>query len=132
MENFKKSEKIFNYSKKEKINFFNNKILHLIKYHYNLCKPFKDILKLFDYNINNKNIKKIPPLPVSLFKKIDLLSVKKNKIIKTLLSSGTSSSIPSKIYLDGENSKNQTWVLSKIIESILGKKRIPMFQSNKI
>jgi phenylacetate-coenzyme A ligase PaaK-like adenylate-forming protein len=126
MEKFKKSIKIFNYSKKEKISFFDGKMINLVKSHYNLCKPYKNMLKLFNYNLDNKNIKKIPPLPVSLFKNIDLLSVKKNKIIKTLLSSGTSGIVPSKIYLDGENSKNLTWVLTKIVESILGKKRIPM------
>ena len=71
-----------------------------------------------------KKIDDIPPLPVTIFKKYDLLSTKRSNIIKTLHSSGTSSAFTSKIFLDIENSRNQTWVLSKIMENIFGKKKI--------
>ena len=83
-------------------------------------------LKKSVYKIEN-----FPFIPVSIFKKFDLLSVEKSKIIKVLKSSGTTGNLPSKIYLDAENSKNQTWVLSKIIQSILGKKRLPMLVIDK-
>jgi len=39
-------------------------------------------------------------LPVTIFKKLNLLSVNKSKIVKTLHSSGTSGQKTSKIYLD--------------------------------
>ena len=50
----------------------------------------------------------------------------KNKIYKTLNSSGTTSNKLSKIYLDRENSYNQVKALSQIVTKVLGKKRLPM------
>jgi len=70
-------------------------------------------------------------IPVKIFKLFDLISVKKNKIVKKLVSSGTSGQEPSKIFLDKENSKNQMKVLTKIIEALLGKKRLPMLIIDK-
>ena len=75
----------------------------------------------------NSCIKKIKNEIISkVFKKFDLYSVKPSSVIKVLKSSGTSGTAPSKIFLDSFNSKNQTWVLTKIMEYILGKKRLPM------
>ena len=56
----------------------------------------------------------------------ELLSVDKSKIIKTLMSSGTSGQSVSKIFLDKKNIQIQTKVLAKIMLSILGNKRLPM------
>ena len=50
-------------------------------------------------------------LPVRLFKKFDFMSVSENKIVKKLVSSGTSGQELSKIYLDKKNSNNQVKVL---------------------
>ena len=123
---FEKRTDIFSYSRKTKEFFFNKKMIDLIRFHYQNCKNYKKILKKLNYKIENKNILNVPFLPVSLFKKFDFYSVKFKKIKKILKSSGTSSSTPSKIYLDAFNAQNQTWVLSKIIENLLGKKRLPM------
>ena len=65
-------------------------------------------------------------LPVRLFKKFDFKSVSENKIVKKLVSSGTSGQELSKIYLDKQNSSNQVKVLGKIVSTILGRKRLPM------
>tara|TARA_B100001250_G_scaffold385644_1_gene381534 strand:+ start:2962 stop:4083 length:1122 start_codon:yes stop_codon:yes gene_type:complete len=118
-------------NKKEKKFFFESKLKNLIKYHYKKSKQYRKILNYFNYDLNNKKLEKMPFLPTQLFKEIDLISVKKNKIIKTLMSSGTSGSNPSKIYLDKDNSYNQIVVLSKIISSILGSKRLPMLIIDK-
>ena len=123
---FEKRNDIYSYTKKAKKNFFDKFLINLIKFHYNNNNYYKKILNGLNYDLNNKKISDIPILPVSLFKKLDMHSVQSTKIIKILKSSGTSSSTPSKIYLDSTNSKNQTWVLSKIVENILGKKRLPM------
>lgn len=123
---FEKKADLFSYSNKNKEIFFNKSILKLVKFHYKNCLNYKKILDGLNYKLKNKKISHIPALPVSLFKKFDLYSVKLNKIIKILKSSGTSGSDPSKIFLDSFNSKNQTWVLSKIVENIIGKKRLPM------
>ena len=65
-------------------------------------------------------------LPVRLFKKFDFMSVSENKIVKKLVSSGTSGQELSKIYLDKKNSNNQVKVLGKIMSTLLGRKRLPM------
>lgn len=128
---FEKRTDLFSYSKKNKKFFFNNSIFKLVNFHYNNCVNYKKILLGLKYKLNNKKISNIPALPVSLFKKFNLHSVKINKIIKILKSSGTSGSEPSKIFLDSFNAKNQIWVLSKIVESIIGKKRLPMLIVDK-
>ena len=52
--------------------------------------------------------------------------IAENKIIKKLVSSGTSGQKVSKIYLDKRNAVNQAKVLNKIMSTILGKERLPM------
>ena len=78
----------------------------------------------------NKKIEEIPFLPTSLFKKFELISVKKSSIVKVLTSSGTSG-FPSKIFLDKENALNQRKILNKIVTSVLGDKRLPMLIIDK-
>lgn len=68
----------------------------------------------------------VPYLPVRLFKTLELASVPKAEIIKTLTSSGTTGQAVSRIFLDRETSVRQTRVLSSIMASFLGKKRLPM------
>jgi phenylacetate-coenzyme A ligase PaaK-like adenylate-forming protein len=56
----------------------------------------------------------------------ELKSIENNEVIKTMTSSGTSGQAVSRIFLDRETSSNQTKVLSKIVSSFTGKKRMPM------
>lgn len=65
-------------------------------------------------------------LPVRLFKLMHLKSVPDDKVYKVLTSSGTTSQVVSKITLDAETAKLQTKVLVHIMQSYLGKKRLPM------
>ena len=109
--------------------FFLNK---LTSFHYSNSYRYRKILVSLNYKKNNKSeIHKIPFLPVRLFKDYELVSVKKNKIIKTLNSSGTTGSKPSKIFLDKENALNQVKVLQIIINKVLGTKRLPMLIIDK-
>ena len=66
-----------------------------------------------------------------LFKDLDLLSINKRDIFKTLLSSGTSSNTLSKIYLDKSNAINQIKVLQKIFNELIGNSRYPMLVIDK-
>ena len=75
---------------------------------------------------NEDKLEEFPMIPVRLFKKFDLKSISENKIVKRLVSSGTSSQELSKIYLDKINANNQMKVLRKIMSTILGNKRLPM------
>ena len=105
-----------------KINFF-SEIHKLTKLHKSKCKIYNlsnDRIKISDI----KKIENIPFLHVRMFKEYELKSIKKNKIHKTLYSSGTSG-LNSKIYLDKVNSQNQSKALANIFTKKFGNKRIP-------
>jgi phenylacetate-coenzyme A ligase PaaK-like adenylate-forming protein len=111
--------KIKLYSLKNKNKTFHKIINNLTKFHYKNCSLYKKILDGFRYNYKkNIVIDKLPFLPIRLFKNYELKSVDQKKIIKVLRSSGTTGSVPSKIFLDKQNSYNQIIVLNKIIKSI--------------
>ena len=114
-----------NNNKKNKI--VKDQIKLLTLHHYKFCEKYKKIIRNLKFKIRNNNrLENFPMLPVRLFKKFDFMSVSENKIVKKLVSSGTSGQELSKIYLDKKNSSNQTKVLGKIMSTILGHKRLPM------
>ncbi len=114
-----------------KINF-NKKIFDLTSYHYMNSSIYKSILKKLNFKFNKfSNLEDFPFLPITLFKDLDLISVPREKIIKTLLSSGTSGVGRSKIYLDKDNSINQVKTLKSIMSKFLGHERLPMLIIDK-
>ena len=123
----------FHIDGKYRANSFLKSIQQLTLHHYNKCKLYKKILKTLKFKNDNRKIKleEIPMIPTRLFKNYDLFSVPKYKIIKTLVSAGTSNSKVSKIYLDAENASNQTRALKKLMQSMLGKDRLPMIIIDK-
>lgn len=85
----------------------------------------KIISKIF----TNKDINKIedfPFLPVNVFKNNMLKSISDEEVFKVLTSSGTTGSVPSKIFLDKNTASLQTATLNKIISHVIGKERLPM------
>ena len=68
----------------------------------------------------------VPMLPVRLFKDLELRSVDKDKVFKTMTSSGTSGQQVSKnIFRQGNCGKSDKNI-GKITSDFLGKKRLPM------
>ena len=116
----------YNDISKKKDEFFCKNLKELTKHHFINSKEYKKFLIQNNYNLKNTNLEKFPFLPSNIFKEIDLKSIKKNKIYKIMTSSGTSGKNLSKIFLDRKNAQNQIIVLSKLIETILGEKRLPM------
>ena len=95
----------------------------MARWHYKNSFEFKRICKTYEFNVHsNFLISNLPFLPVSLFKKFDLLSVPKKDIIRTLFSSSTSGH-PSKIYLDRTTSNNQIVALQRILMNFFGNVR---------
>ncbi len=90
----------------------------LCKHHYQHNKHYKKIIDdIFGFNSISKEdifLKNMPFLPVRLFKDYDLYTSNPEDIFKILKSSGTTSNKVSKIFLDRDNTKNQTMSLSKI------------------
>ncbi|HEY4787221.1 MAG TPA: acyl-protein synthetase [Bacteroidales bacterium] len=117
----------FSLHSKEKRELYVNALLEMTLHHYNHCPEYKKILDNIRFNPQNiKDVTDFPFIPVRLFKEYELLSVKKEDVVKTMTSSGTSGQRVSKIFLDKATSTNQTKVLSKIVSSFTGKKRLPM------
>ena len=125
IEDYKKLEP-FSLNKVKKKKIFENLMSSLTLHHYKNSKDNKKILDFFGYKFNKKKLSEIPFLPTKLFKQFELKSISNEKKFKTLYSSGTTGSIPSKIYLDKENAHSQVKTLTKIMSTILGNTRLPM------
>ena len=131
------SEKIFSINPyslnlKEKELFLIKAMKNLTNHHYKNSKTYKKLLKYFKFKMKkNTNLTDIPFLPVRLFKDVELKSVKENKVIKILRSSGTTNQRTSKIFLDKKNSQDQSKALNVIIKNLLGQERLPMLIIDK-
>ena len=90
---------IYKISKEKKSNIFFNSLKSLSIFHQKKSKIYRKIIRGLNLKLNKVNkLEKLPMLPVSLFKKFDLISVKKKEVVKTMVSSGTSNSSVSKIF----------------------------------
>ena len=98
----------------------------LTQWHQQECEPYKNIIAGIFKKGRARSLEEVPFVPVRLFKTLDLRSVKKGEVIKTLTSSGTTGQAVSRIYLDRETSIRQTRVLAAIIVAFLGGQRLPM------
>ena len=99
----------------------------LTRRHYRTCEPYQNILDAVGFNKSKvSSCADIPFLPVRLFKELDLLSVPRDEVVKTMTSSGTTGQAVSRIFLDRATSANQMKVLTKIVSSFIGGQRLPM------
>jgi phenylacetate-coenzyme A ligase PaaK-like adenylate-forming protein len=116
-----------NFQNKKKLTTKLNLLKKLTNFHIKKCNEYKKIINLKMKNsIKINSIDQIPFLPADIFKFKNLKSIKEKNIYKILNSSGTSGSIPSKIYLDKKNSLSQTKTLVNLFKKISGDKRLPM------
>ena len=99
----------------------------LTQHHYSHCPQYSKILDTLGFDPTIKHtVEDIPFIPVRLFKDYELLSVERSKIVKTMISSGTTGQSVSRIFLDRSTAANQTRVLTKIASDFIGTKRLPM------
>ena len=98
----------------------------LTKDHKKRCEKYRNFLERMDHKESFQKIEEIPMPPVGLFKRTELKSIKEEEVFKTITSSGTSTQKVSKIFLDKKNAAMQQRTLAKIMEEIIGKKRVPM------
>lgn len=117
----------FSLGKKERNKLFLPLLNSLHEHHLDASSEYAAISKQY-FNTSGKiaALEDVPFLPVSIFKDRLLQSVPQEEVFKVLTSSGTTSSVPSKIVLDKETATLQTLTLTKIINHILGKQRLPM------
>ena len=115
--------KPFVINQKEKNDIFKDAMRESLKYHYENSIEFKQICDNHEFNIKGDfELEEIPYIPVSIFKKFNLLSIPKENIFKTIFSSATTSKTPSKIFLDRITSELQTKALVSIITDFLHEK----------
>ena len=117
----------FSLEHKEKAGLYLQALSDLTIHHYARCFQYKRLLDVLGYGPDRiKCVEDIPFIPVRLFKEYDLLSVDRSQVVKTMTSSGTTWQGVSKIFLDKDTSTHQTRVLTKLVSSFIGKKRLPM------
>jgi len=117
----------FSLYKHEKSALLTAGLTDLTRHHYESCEPYRNILNAIAFDVQRvSSYDEIPFLPVRLFKELDLLSVPRSEVVKTMTSSGTTGQAVSKIYLDRETSAIQMKVLTKIVSSFIGGQRLPM------
>lgn len=124
------NEAVFQYpyemNRTAKQDFLVNELQELTHFHQQHCEPYRHILDKVPFERDVHHVEDLPYLPVQLFKMLDLCSVPKEKVIKTLTSSGTTSQQVSKIFIDRATSELQSKALVAIVRDYIGKQRLPM------
>lgn len=111
----------------EKNKVLSEQLSTLTKLHYHNCDEYRKILDAMNFDIEApRNYSQLPFIPVRMFKEIDLLSIPREDVFKTMTSSGTTGQRVSKIFLDKKTANNQQKVLVKIVSEFTGASRMPM------
>lgn len=117
----------YDLEKNEKDVLLTKELLELSKYHRERCPEYARFLNAIGYDESTvKTTADIPFFPVRLFKDVDLLSIPREDVFKTMTSSGTTGQRVSKIFVDKETALIQQKVMVKILSDYWGKKRLPM------
>ena len=117
----------YSLEKQEKERLLTERLLELTKRHRDNCPEYAGILACSGFDPNRvSSTGDIPFLPVRLFKELDLKSVPREAIVKTMTSSGTSGQAVSRIYLDRTTAANQQRTMVKIVSDFTGAGRMPM------
>lgn len=102
-------------------------LIQLTRHHYANCGRYRNLVdNAFGGLLDYQSLEEIPFIPVSFFKRFDLLSVPTGQVVKVLKSSGTTGQEVSRIHLDAATADLQSKVLVKIMQHFLGKERLPM------
>ena len=114
-------------NKEEKAEKLTSELIKLTRRHQENCPEYSRFLKAVGYDESLvKGPEDIPFFPVRAFKDVDLLSIPREEVFKTMTSSGTTGQRVSKIFVDKETAMIQQKVLVKILSDYWGKKRLPM------
>lgn len=117
----------YSLDKTQKHHLLNERLCELTRFHYQHCTAYRKMMDAVGLNVDNlPEYDALPFLPVRLFKELELRSVKKEEVVKTMTSSGTTGQQVSRIFLDRETSSLQTKCLTRIVSSFIGTKRVPM------
>ena len=111
----------------EKQDMLTQRLLELTEHHRTHCAAYARVLCSMGYDAHSvQACTDLPFLPVRLFKEVELRSVPKEDVVKTMTSSGTTGQAVSRIYLDRVTSANQQKAMVKIVSDFTGSVRMPM------
>lgn len=117
----------YSLSYKEKQKLLTDRLVELTKLHTKNCEAYRKMLKAISFDVDIvKTYEDLPFLPVRLFKELDLKSISKEDVVKTMTSSGTTGQAVSKIYLDRTTASNQQKTMVRIVSEFTGSSRMPM------
>ena len=117
----------YGWGRTEKGNALTTVLKGLTARHIDNCDAYRGMMSALGLDLDAiTSYEQLPFLPVSLFKDLDLASISKDELFKTLTSSGTTGQAVSKIYLDRETASRQQKTLVKIVSSFTGAARLPM------
>lgn len=120
------SQKAYGLTKEEKQAAYGSLLTELTQFHRENCPEYRRFLSAMGYPDGAAyTAETVPMLPVSVFKELELRSVAKEEVFKTLTSSGTTGQKASRICLDAQTAKNQQRVLYGIMSDFLGEERLP-------
>lgn len=117
----------YDVGREDKRRLLTEKLTELTALHAEKCLPYARMLRTVGYDAAHiDSYEDLPFLPVRLFKEMELLSVEKSEVFKTMTSSGTTGQAVSRIFLDRVTAANQQKTLAKIVSSFTGSARMPM------
>lgn len=120
------SKKPYSLDRAGKGELFGRWLTELTDHHRQRCGPYGKLLDALDIPRGRRlEEEEIPMLPVGLFKKMELLSVGRDQVFKTMTSSGTKGQEVSKIFLDARTAGNQQIALANIGADFWGGERLP-------
>ena len=111
----------------EKEALLTRRLKELTALHRQNCPEYARMLDAIGFDLDGaRSYRELPYLPVRLFKELELRSVPKEEVVKTMTSSGTTGQAVSRIYLDRATSSNQQKTMVKIVSEFTGSSRMPM------
>ena len=122
--------KPYELGKDVKSKLLTKRLVELTGHHIAQCEPYKNMMNSIGMTPERLeqvvSYEELPFLPVRLFKELELLSVPKEDVFKTMTSSGTTGQRVSKIFLDRATAAYQQKTMVKIVSDYTGSARMPM------
>jgi len=119
-------DEVFGLNAKLKSEWLLSRLNDLTRHHVENCQPYANLLKGMGYAQVAGSLGEVPFVHTRLFKLLELMSIDRNAVFKTLQSSGTTSSGKSKIFLDAHTARLQMKVLTQILQHFTGRQRRAM------
>lgn len=118
---------VYELDRSDKDRLMTRELIDLTESHMQRCQPYKHMMHALNYDSSKvRCASDIPFFPVRLFKEMELMSIPREAVFKTMTSSGTTGQAVSRIFVDRETAMIQQKVMVRILGDYLGRQRIPI------